>query len=526
MTAHRKQLLIGLDAAEWDLIRRWAEEGKLPTFRRLIDEGYSAELTTTAAQLPDTVSSCIYSGTNPAKFQKYFYIQYDSSRGDLRNVSDDEIHAVPFWRYFCEAGRKVIVADIPKSPITRDPNCIHLSNWGSHAAKMAYASNPPPLASEVLNRFGKHPVGQCDAVDAKLESLRSLRLRIVDGVKAHGDLFTWLMASSEWDLFFCSFSAPHCIGHHFWQFMDKGVPGISDAIESTYAAMDREIGRLMREAGPDALTYVVAGHGMGSIHHASWNLSEILDLLGYGKRPMADVQKPERDATVNPWRILKMVIPGKVQYAIKAMLPKRLQDELLFRWYAGSRDWAGRRAFAVPNNESVGAIRVNVKGRDKHGIVNPGADYQQICQDITAALSELVDPETGRKVVKRVTISSEAFHGPYLDNLPDLTVLWEQGFAWSSVRSDRIGTLRISRQDGRSGSHTPHGFLLVHGSGVQTVQAQTQLSILDVAPTILADAGISIPADMDGSAASFHLSTPPMYAPISLTADIPPFFTI
>jgi predicted AlkP superfamily phosphohydrolase/phosphomutase len=502
-----KQLLIGLDGAEWDLVRHWAEEGKLQTFRRLINEGYCAELTTTAAQLPDTVWSCIYSGTNPAKFQKYFDIQYDRRTGDLRNVSDDEIHARPFWRYFCETGRKVIVADVPKFPITRDPNCIHVSNWGAHATKTAYASNPAPLASQILKRFGKYPVQDCDTVDGRSGSLRSLGWRVLKGVKAHGDLFAWLMASSDWDLFFCSFSAPHCIGHHLWHFLDeshphnpgKNVPGISNAIESAYVAMDREIGRLMQQAGPDARTYVVAGQGTGPSYHASRNLSGILDLLGYGKPRAPGVEVPERDATM-------MAVPGMVQSAVKAMLPKRLQDELLFRRYAGCRDWAGRRAFTVPNNDSVGAIRLNVKGRDRHGIVNPGAEYQQICRDIAAALDELIDPETGRKVVRRVTICSEVFHGPHSDNLPDLAVLWEQRFAWSSVKSGRIGTLRIRCQDGRSGSHTPHGFLLVHGTDVPNSRAETPLSILDVAPTLLAHAGLSIPAAMDGSVVTVELS--------------------
>ncbi len=69
MAGSGRQLLIGLDAAEWDLVSRWAGEGKLPTFRRLITGGTRAVLSTTAAQLPDTVWASIYTGTNPAKFE-------------------------------------------------------------------------------------------------------------------------------------------------------------------------------------------------------------------------------------------------------------------------------------------------------------------------------------------------------------------------------------------------------------------------------------------------------------------------
>src|SRR5262245_5993809 len=110
----RRQLLIGLDAMEWDLVTQWAIEGKLPTLRRLIEQGASGELTTTSAQLPDTVWASLYTGTNPAKFEKFFYVQYDGQTMGLRHVPDDAIKRAPFWEYLSEAGLRVGVVDAPK----------------------------------------------------------------------------------------------------------------------------------------------------------------------------------------------------------------------------------------------------------------------------------------------------------------------------------------------------------------------------------------------------------------------------
>ena len=59
-------------------------------------------------------------------------------------------------------------------------------------------------------------------------------------------------------------------------------------------------------------------------------------------------------------------------------------------------------SFAVPNNDSVGAIRINVVGRDKYGVVKPGEEYERLCNDIADALYEIIDPKSGRKVVKCV----------------------------------------------------------------------------------------------------------------------------
>jgi predicted AlkP superfamily phosphohydrolase/phosphomutase len=180
------------------------------------------------------------------------------------------------------------------------------------------------------------------------------------------------------------------------------------------------------------------------------------------------------------------------------MLPQRLQDQLLFLWYAGGRKWAGARAFAVPNNDSVGAIRISVKGRDLNGVVDPGDEYRRLCRDITEALYELNDPVSGRLVVKRVTCSHEVFSGPFLAQLPDLTVLWDQSFRWQALHSPRFGTLHLRQQDSRTGSHTPRGFVIMAGPGVAAGAELMGCSIYDIAPTVLETAGMPLPAALDG----------------------------
>lgn len=499
----RRQILIALDAMEWNLIKKWAMAGHLPTFRRLLEEGAHGELSTTSAQLPDTIWASIYTGVNPAKFEKYFYIQYDRETQGLRNVPDDAIRRKPFWDYLTDAGCKLCVVDVPKFPLSFSITGCHVTNWGAHATKTARASNPPELLREIDARFGPHPVGDCDAADTKPEALHRLRHNILDGVARHGELFRWLMKRYDWDVFFAGFSAPHCIGHHFWHWIDSTHPkhgqqdpfGLADSIQLVYQALDREIGAMLEQA-EGARAMIFAGHGMGPLYHASWNLPEMLEMWGYGTKPSTN-GSGVRSARVNPWRLLKMAIPGKIQYGVKNRLPKSIQDELLFRWYRGGKGWKGWRAFAVPNNDSTGAIRISVKGRDCNGIVEPG-EADGLCGEIRQALLDLIDPVSGRPVVKRVTILKNEFHGPFIDQLPDITVLWDQSFPWCSVHSPRFGTLQIRQQDSRTGSHTDHGFLLMHGPGVCPGSLMTGHSLYDIAPTILNYSGIEVPGDLDG----------------------------
>ena len=502
----QKQVLIGLDAMEWTLVRRWASEGKLPAFHELLEQGTVVELSSTAGQLPDTVWHAIHSGTNPAKFAKYFYVQYDPRSGDLRLLNEDT-GITPFWEHLSQGGRRVCLVDPPKSLASQRIEGCHLANWGSHGSQTIRASNPPDLLDEIDRRFGPHPVGNCDAVDKKPKSLRNLRRRLLEGVQLRGEVCRYLMQREDWDVFFAGFCEMHCAGHHFWRFHDTLDPqhdptdsdGLRDTVEAVYRAVDRQVGEILHLAGPDARCLLFSGHGMGTLQHASWNLQEILDLLGFGK--IGPRHKPTHRvgaARTNPWRLLKMSLPGKFQYAVKAMLPKRLQNELIFRWYAGGRNWRACRAIAIPNNESAGAIRILVQGRDRNGTVMPGAQYRRIRDDIAAALDKLIDPVTGSKVVRQVSFPQQEFHGPFQDQLPDVTVLWDQSFAWSEVASPQIGRLKLRRQDSRNGSHTPHGFMLARGYGETPGDELPPATLYDIAPTILCAAGIDVPEGMDG----------------------------
>lgn len=501
-----RHLIIGLDAAEWTLIRRWVDDGLLPTFKRLLEGGTHGVLSTSANALPDTVWSCIYGGRNPATFEKYFYVQYDPQSGDLRHVADDSFTKRSFWQLLGEAGIEVGVVDAVKLPLRAPQGGFQIVNWGTHAAKSAPASSPPGLLDEVIRRFGKHPVGDVDAMDNNTRSQRDIRRRLLTGVRMRGDMNRWLMTERGWDVYFACFAELHQVGHFFWHLMDDQHPlhpksdphGLRHVMQEVYSAVDDEIGRMIETAGDDARVLIFSGHGMGPLCHASWNLGQMLELWGFGRNPPSKA-KALKKARVNPWRILKMILPGRFQYAVKAMLPQSVQDELLFRWYAGRRNWSGCKAFAVPNNDSAGAVRINLKGRDRFGVVEPD-DYASLRGQIMEAVSELTDPVTGRSVVREIVPLHDVYRGPFLDNLPDVTVLWDNSFAWSAVSSPRFGELTLTNQDSRSGTHTPVGFFVAGGPGIGVGREISGHSIYDLAPSILQLAGVEPPANLDGTA--------------------------
>ena len=83
-------------------------------------------------------------------------------------------------------------------------------------------------------------------------------------------------------------------------------------------------------------------------------------------------------------------------------------------------DWSHTQAYSLGN---VGQSAFNVIGREPHGCVQPGAEYEQVREQIMAHLAQLRDPETGELVVERIYKREEIYSGPQLELAPDIVFI-------------------------------------------------------------------------------------------------------
>lgn len=491
----RRLLLIGVDAAEWQLVERFVADGRMPTVCRLLATGTRASLTTPSAQFPDTAWTAIHAGANPARTNKYFDLQYVAETQELVELDDDAIRNRPFWEYLSEAGLRVGVLDAPKFSLSDELNGFQVGNWGACSTKTARGATPASLLAEIDSRFPRHPVDSCDSFASTPDGHRELFAGLLEGIRTRGELAGWLLEREPCDVTFVAFSETHCAGHHLWRYFDPshhlyetGDPfGLADAMGQVYEAIDREIGELIARAGDDVTTLVFSSQGMGPLRHASGCMAQLVELMGFGAPGTAAAG--QRVAKPNIVQRVKKRMSIPLQLRIKSALPLWLQDRIHVFGYTGTRRWQKARAFAVPNTNSVGAIRINVKGRDRFGCVEPGPPFEALCTEIAEALREVCDVETGRPVLARVTVVREQFDGPNVDSLPDLTAAWDQSFDWTCLRSPRFGELQVEPPEGRSGSHTPLGFVVFNGAEIAANAVLPRPSTYQIAPTVLALAG-------------------------------------
>jgi predicted AlkP superfamily phosphohydrolase/phosphomutase len=170
---------------------------------------------------------------------------------------------------------------------------------------------------------------------------------------------------------------------------------------------------------------------------------------------------------------------------------------LLADRFRSATEWSRTRAFAIPG-ACTSFLRVNLRGREPEGLVEPGAEYAALLRELEADLRLLVDADTGEPAVRAVARTVDLFGDSAAPSLPDLFVSWKPGRFMERVLHPRA-VLEQRRPDFyRRSDHSQHGFVAAAGPQLPCLGAVGELSPLDLAPTFLALLGAPVPEAMDG----------------------------
>jgi predicted AlkP superfamily phosphohydrolase/phosphomutase len=163
-------------------------------------------------------------------------------------------------------------------------------------------------------------------------------------------------------------------------------------------------------------------------------------------------------------------------------------------WYRPS--WPRMKAFALPSFAD-GYIRINVKGREPNGIVDP-RDYDAVCDEISSLLHELRDARKGIPMVSNILRTRK---DPLTDDDKihdaDLIAIWQDEFATDVAESSEFGRLGPYPHY-RAGSHRHHGFICASGPGIQPGLQIEGGHVMDLPPTILRLLDVPVPQYFDG----------------------------
>jgi predicted AlkP superfamily phosphohydrolase/phosphomutase len=171
----------------------------------------------------------------------------------------------------------------------------------------------------------------------------------------------------------------------------------------------------------------------------------------------------------------------------KAIGP-RLTAALTARASFAGVDWSRTRVFALPSDHH-GQLRVNLRGRERDGIVDP-ADARPLLEEVARGLSTFRDDD-GSPTVEAVEFMDDlvGVDAPERDRLPDAIVRWAPRAAtplrW--VESPELGRVeRVGAGNGRSGAHTGEAWALLVPHRARLREPSRPPRLVDVAATVFA----------------------------------------
>jgi predicted AlkP superfamily phosphohydrolase/phosphomutase len=515
-----KVFIIGIDGATFDLIKPWAESGKLPTFKRLLDGGVHGNLKSTFPPITAAAWTSFMTGMNPGKHGLYDFIEPQSGSYQVRYTNAKSRLAKTIWQLLSEAGMSVGVINVPMTYPPEPVNGFVISGLDAPEGSKAI-TYPSDLYQELAGRFGK--VGQAvrylgylatdqrrDAVLRSLEEMDEHYLRMTE----------YLLGNHPVDVAMVVFTSTDTVQHFYWHYMDPEHPhhdpakvgNFGGAILAVYQRMDRFIRSLTAGLTEDTTVVLMSDHGFRSTSGRIVHLNQYLAQLGLLKFQEANMK------WCHPTAVLDFLIKKG-----DALLRRRLSSyqkgkvaqlfpQLRKKWESHAAglsniDWKNTKAYCYEVITCPSGIWINLKGARPQGTVEPGADYERLLQFLTEKLYDLKDPVSGKQLIKQVYRKEEIYRGPYLGQAPDLTVAWWAGitFVGKPSFSDNGGGKTIEYIGSRplaggewTGIHASDGVLLLTGKALKSNEILQGAEIIDLAPTLLYLLGIPPVEEMDG----------------------------
>jgi predicted AlkP superfamily phosphohydrolase/phosphomutase len=198
---------------------------------------------------------------------------------------------------------------------------------------------------------------------------------------------------------FCYFGTPDIIQHMFWRYLDPqhplydpGAPQeYKDMIKTWYKKMDSILGDVLRKITDQDTLLALSDHGFATFRRAV-HINAWLKENGY------------------------LVLKNEGTQEGAPLL--------------ADVDWSKTKAYAI----SFGAIYLNLKNRERDGIVEP-EDAGRLKSEIATKLKIWTDEKYGSLVVQEVYKNEDIFKGPFAKDAPDLYVGFQIGYraSWQTA---------------------------------------------------------------------------------------------
>jgi predicted AlkP superfamily phosphohydrolase/phosphomutase len=431
-------IVLGFDGLEPTMVRKWVDEGKLPTFKMMMEQGAFGDLVSVLPPSSASAWTSAVTGVNPGKHGIYGFLKTTNSDPDAPAVFNTSLDRgfAPVWDILGQYDRKSCIVNIPLSSPADSLNGIMIAGF-PHASEDDRSYYWPKSLDKILGDYSFDAFrvtcakNREDRFLQKMQSIASRRLHL--GLR--------LFEDGGWDLYWLVFTFPDRFQHYMWKYYDTNHPMYDpisgplygDRIEAAYVQADNYTAEFINRMQENDLLVVMSDHGFGYLYY-----------------------------TINSNNFIQRTL--------------------------GSTD-------AVRCADFFGAkFKIDVSG--------PNAEerYVSIRKRLIDGLRTLKDPVRGVPVIDSIYVKEDIYTGPYAGSAPDILCLEKPGYLFFTL--PKTSDLRLldsgpSPDKAFSGFHRRRGTIGMYGKYVRPGQS-LEARIIDIPAVILSYLGVPGPEDIDG----------------------------
>jgi predicted AlkP superfamily phosphohydrolase/phosphomutase/tetratricopeptide (TPR) repeat protein len=287
-----KLLLVGWDAADWQIINPLLKQGKLPALARLLAKGSSGNIATLDPPISPMLWTSIATGKRPYKHGIHGFTEASEKDEKARPVRVTSRTCKAVWNILNEAGYKTnVIGWWPSYPAERldgvmvsnffgvigeneqefgpmMPNSVHPDELADKMADLRV--HPNELSPEILQPF----FPDVDRLHSDDDEILRSTMKILAHAASIHSAATYALAETDWDFTAVYYDALDHFSHIGMKFHPPKLNGVSDddfkkyhyIVEGAYRFHDMMLERLADLAGDNCNVMLVSDHGFINDH--------------------------------------------------------------------------------------------------------------------------------------------------------------------------------------------------------------------------------------------------------------------
>ncbi len=292
MLISKKVLLVGWDAADWKIITELIDQDRMPTVKRLVENGVMGKMRTLTPVLSPMLWTSIATGKRPFKHGIYGFVEPAPDGKRIQPITNVSRKCKAIWNILTLQNKRSIVVGWWPSHPAEPINGVMVSDWFNKAPdkptdvwRLRPNTVHPKSLAEPLAEFRVHPmelkpeqilpfIPEGAEIDQEKDARVSSLMKMVAECTMTHAAATQLLETEEWDFAAIYYDALDHFSHGFMKFRPPRQANVSDfdfrifqhVVSTAYIYHDMMLARLLELAGEDCTVVLISDHGFHPDH--------------------------------------------------------------------------------------------------------------------------------------------------------------------------------------------------------------------------------------------------------------------